>query len=222
MLALVCPVLSRLVPLFTNLHKVTPMSQTISEAIKQDHREIFGYYDEYLRAKEQGDTDAQARWARQLTWEVARHSAGEELVVYPLFEKYMGDEGKNMADEDRADHQKVKELLYHFESLSAGSPEYDDTLARVVAELRTHISAEESQDLPALESHLSPEESREVATSFSRTKMLVPTRAHPSAPDKPPFETLAGLMAAPMDKLKDALSKFPTAEMRQEAATHGN
>jgi hypothetical protein len=24
--------------------------------------------------------------------------------VYPLFEKYLGDQGKNMADEDRAEH----------------------------------------------------------------------------------------------------------------------
>lgn len=42
-------------------------------------------------------------------------------------------------------------------------------------------------------------------------------RPHPSAPNKPPFETLAGLMAAPIDKLKDAFSKFPTEEMKDQA-----
>jgi len=195
---------------------------TITEAITTDHREIFGYYDEYERAKQQGDSDAQARWARQLTWEVARHSAGEELVVYPLFEKYMGEKGKQMAAEDRADHLKVKELLHHLESLKAGSPDHHDTLAKVISELKPHINAEESQDLPALEAAIGAEKSKEVAASFSKTKMLVPTRAHPSAPDKPPFETLAGLMAAPMDQLKDMLAKFPTEEMKQDAATRGN
>jgi hypothetical protein len=34
-------------------------------------------------------------------------------------------------------------------------------------------------------------------------------RAHPNAPNKPPFETVAGLMAAPLDKLRDLFEKFP-------------
>lgn len=131
-------------------------------------------------------------------------------------------------------------MLYHIESLKAGSSEYNDTLAKVIAELKPHIAAEETQDLPALESHLGAAKSKDVAASFTRTKMFVPTRlvilyglmfqglthhpnrAHPSAPDKPPFETVAGLMAAPMDQLKDMLSKFPTEEMKQDAATRGH
>lgn len=42
-------------------------------------------------------------------------------------------------------------------------------------------------------------------------------RAHPGAPDKPPFETVAGLLAAPLDKLRDVFSKFPTEEQLQAA-----
>ena len=48
-----------------------------------------------------------------------------------------------------------------------------------------------------------------MANSFKRTKMFVPTQSHPSAPAKPPFETVAGLMAAPIDHLKDMFKKFP-------------
>ncbi|EIM83794.1 uncharacterized protein STEHIDRAFT_38633, partial [Stereum hirsutum FP-91666 SS1] len=47
--------------------------------------EYYGYYQ-----KSAGDPDAQARWAHQLTWEVARHAVGEELIVYPLMEEHMG------------------------------------------------------------------------------------------------------------------------------------
>ena len=42
-------------------------------------------------------------------------------------------------------------------------------------------------------------------------------RAHPCAPNKPPFETLVGLLSAPIDKLKDMFAKFPTEEMKEEA-----
>jgi hypothetical protein len=64
-------------------------------------------------------------------------------------------------------------------------------------------------DLPALEKALPEGESQAMSKSFGRTKNFVPTRSHPAAPDKPPFETVAGLMAAPMDKLSDIFRRFP-------------
>jgi hemerythrin superfamily protein len=71
---------------------------------------MYEYYDEYLRAKNSSDVDAQTRWARQLTWEVARHAVGEEIVVYPLMEKHMGESGLKLANEGRSAHQ-VNTLL---------------------------------------------------------------------------------------------------------------
>ena len=66
---------------------------------------MYEYHDQYKRARERGDVDAQARWARQLTWEIARHAVGEEIVVYPLMEKHLGDKGRELADHDRREHQ---------------------------------------------------------------------------------------------------------------------
>lgn len=43
------------------------------------------------------------------------------------------------------------------------------------------------------------------------------SRAHPSAPNKPPYETLVGFMTMPIDKLKDMFSAFPTEEMKENA-----
>ncbi len=64
---------------------------------------MYEYYDNYVKAN--GKPDEMSRWARQLTWEIARHAVGEELVVYPLMEKCMGDKGVKLADGDRAEHQ---------------------------------------------------------------------------------------------------------------------
>lgn len=66
---------------------------------------MYEYYDSYERAQAASDADAQARWARQLIWEVARHAVGEEIVVYPLMEEHMGAQGKALADGDRVAHQ---------------------------------------------------------------------------------------------------------------------
>ena len=123
----------------------------------------------------------------------------------------------------------MKELLYKLEGLSAGTTEYDDTVKQVMDHLRPHNDSEETTDLPKLEAKLGDELSEKSARSFELTKKFVPTRsvptrnidfyitrsrvpprAHPSAPNEPPYETLVGFLATPIDKLKDAFAKFPT------------
>jgi hypothetical protein len=81
---------------------------TISEAIKKDHQEIKEYANNIRAAT---DDDTKTRWQNQFTWELARHSIGEELVVYPAFAKHLGAKGQEMADKDRAEHQSVNSLL---------------------------------------------------------------------------------------------------------------
>lgn len=76
-------------------------------------------------------------------------------------------------------------------------------------DLTKHVSDEETIDLVKLESSITPEESERLAKSFGRTKMFVPSRSHPSAPNKPPFETAVGLMTAPIDHLADLFRKWP-------------
>lgn len=75
----------------------------IITAIKQDHREIESYYN---RINKSTDKDEQTQYQNLFTWELARHSIGEELVVYPALEKYV-QEGNMLADKDRDEHQSV-------------------------------------------------------------------------------------------------------------------
>ena len=135
--------------------------------------QIKDYYNKY---KEAADTDTKARWSNQLRWEVARHSIGEELVVYPMFEQYLGAKGKALADEDRAEHLGVKKLLYNLESLSVGTSEHDSTLKQIMDHLLPHMEHEEAQDLVQLEAVLPEGASASTATKFQRTKKFVPTQ----------------------------------------------
>jgi len=178
----------------------------ISAAIKKDHRELEEYYNNIINAP---DEDAATRWQNQFTWELARHSIAEELVVYPAFEENLGDKGKQMADKDREEHQNVKEKLKTFQSLKAGTSDFLPTLKSLMADLKQHMKEEETEDLIALDNSLSKPDAERMALSFGRTKAFVPSRSHPMAPDKPPFETVIGLMTAPLDHLGDLLRKFP-------------
>lgn len=92
------------------------------------------------------------------------------------------------------------------------SGELMPTLQSMWESLTDHFKEEEGEDLPALEKVLEDSESQELAMSFARTKHFVPTHSHPDAPNKPPYETVAGMLAMPMDKMKDMLKKFPKEE----------
>ncbi|KAJ4517755.1 hypothetical protein HRR78_003593 [Exophiala dermatitidis] len=178
---------------------------SVVSVIKHDHEELKQFYDTIKEAK---DEDTKVRFQNQFTWELARHSIGEELVVYPAMEKYV-DGGKEMAQKDRDEHNKVKEQLYEFQGLKPSDDKFESTLDSLWSTLSKHIEEEEQHDLPALEKALPQGEGDSLAKSFSRTKLFVPTRSHPMAPDKPPFETVAGILAAPIDKLGDLFRKFP-------------
>jgi len=177
----------------------------ISDAIKDDHRELEQGYKNILNA---GTSDEKVRWRNQFTWELARHSIGEELVLYPAFEKHLPD-GKQMADKDRQEHLSVKKHLAKFQNLSPENSEFEPTLQALWKDLGQHIKEEEEHDLIAIEEKLPADESEGLVSSFKRTKMFIPTRSHPHAPDKPPYETVVGLLAAPIDHLRDIFSKFP-------------
>jgi len=83
------------------------MTPRISDTIKKDHREIESYFDKIISST---DRDEQARFQNLFTWELARHSIGEELVVYPLFEKLLSN-GVEMANNDRDEHLKVSKAF---------------------------------------------------------------------------------------------------------------
>lgn len=132
-------------------------------------------------------------------------------MVYPALEKYLGEKGKAMAEEDRKEHAVVKELLKTFQNMKASDPDYVNQLQKLWGPLSEHIKEEEQRDLPTLEEKLQTVEgeSASMATSFGRTKAFVPTRSHPSAGEHPPFETAMGLLAAPIDHVADLFRKFP-------------
>jgi hypothetical protein len=88
---------------YRSFSATTPAMTLISQTIKNDHRELEDAYNKILSSS---TDDEKVRWQNQFTWELARHSIGEELLVYPAFEKNLAD-GRQMADKDRAEHQKV-------------------------------------------------------------------------------------------------------------------
>ena len=79
---------------------------SITEALKQDHLALDGFYHQITQAS---DADHKKRFRNIFTWELARHLVSEELTVFPAIEKHLGN-GKSMAGRDREEHQVVRVL----------------------------------------------------------------------------------------------------------------
>ncbi|KAJ5160923.1 uncharacterized protein N7482_007927 [Penicillium canariense] len=177
----------------------------LTDAISADHRELQAYYDRLVNSD---DPDEQTRFQNQLTWGLARHVVGEELVLFPALDRYLG-EGE--ATSDRRQHQTIKEKLQIFQNLEASDPRFVPTMTILMDDLASHAQTEETKDLVKLEGAITAEESRRLARSFGRTKWFAPSRAHPNLPN-PPYQTVVGLMAAPVDYLQDLFRKWPDPE----------
>lgn len=88
-------------------------------------------------------------------------------------------------------------------------PDFIPLLDKLMQVTHHHIEHEREEDMPRLEKILPREESEAIARQFQRTKNIVPTKSHPSAPTEYYAENLAALMAAPIDRLQDWLRDFP-------------
>ncbi|OJJ36571.1 hypothetical protein ASPWEDRAFT_38176 [Aspergillus wentii DTO 134E9] len=177
----------------------------ILDAIRYDHREIISYYELIVNST---DREEQTRWQNQFTWELARHVVAEELVFYPALEKYLED-GEERAEKSRRQHKEIKEQLKIFQDQSPTDVHFLHTIEGLMENFKHHVNDEETDDIVRLDDVLTQEQSISLTRSLERTKIFVPTRSHPIASSKPPFETVVGLLAAPLDHLADLFRKWP-------------
>lgn len=105
--------------------------------------------------------------------------------------------------------------------MSPTDPDYIAKLQEIWGPLSEHIKGEEDEDLVRLEAALKHDsgQSQQLATSFGRTKAFVPSRSHPSAGEHPPFETVMGLLTAPIDHVADLFRKFPNKTVSPNPST---
>ncbi|KAI9930557.1 hypothetical protein ASPWEDRAFT_108292 [Aspergillus wentii DTO 134E9] len=176
----------------------------ISDLIQQDHRDLVSFYNHIINSSDQ---DEKVRYQNRFTWELARHSISEELVLYPAFEKHV-ENGVAVADRDRREHQRVKEQLEAFYNMAPSSPSFLPTIKGLMKDFSRHIE-EETTDVWKLEDALSEEDSKGLAESFGKTKVFVPPQWHREGPYKPPFESAIELLAAPVEHLADWLHQWP-------------
>jgi len=174
------------------------------EILHQDHARMTDIFEnKILRA-----TDAQQKRdnVRLFIKEVAMHSGVEEKVVYPAM-AYLLDNGKQEWDHQVAEHQDVKNKLQAvWDSEDMASSKSIQLLQLVLNDLKEHNGREETELFPAMRSKMTENQLKIMAQVIKVGKLGAPTRPHPEAPAKPPFNLFVAPVAAVMDRLRDAFN----------------
>ncbi|WP_346622893.1 alpha/beta hydrolase fold domain-containing protein [Blastococcus montanus] len=139
----------------------------------------------------------------QITMQLALHAFAEETVLYPIWPEIgMTDEHEDAEHE----HQEIKELLVVLGRTQPGEAEFEEALGNLIGLVRHHVDDEESEELPEFRSKAGPARMAELGEKFLAAKRQAPTRPHPHAPDEGLAERIAGMLAKPLDHVRDVLS----------------
>jgi hypothetical protein len=110
--------------------------------------------------------------------------------------------------ESLEEHHIVKWLLSELEGMSPEAERFEAKV-KVLKENVLHHAGEEEQKLfPMVRRLLATEELDALGDVLERAKAVVPTRPHPRAPDQPPANIVAGVVATVVDKGRDALREL--------------
>jgi acetyl esterase len=139
----------------------------------------------------------------QISFELALHAFAEETVLYPIWpEVGMTDEH----DDAEHEHQEIKEHLVVLGRTEPGEPEFEQALTKLMEVTRHHVHDEEDEELPEFRQKAGAQRQAELGGQFLAAKRQAPTRPHPHAPDEGVAERLAGMLAKPLDMVRDMLS----------------
>lgn len=172
-----------------------------------DHREIETMFAELETGS--GDPKHRKNLSDVVIAELVRHAIAEEMYVYPTARKVLPD-GDQTAEHEISEHAEAERLMNEIDDLDATDPRFDTALGELMATIRHHVQDEETDLFPRLRQACSTEDLQELGRKVEAAKKIAPTRPHPAAPDRPPFNKLLAPGTGLVDRIRDALSSRPT------------
>jgi iron-sulfur cluster repair protein YtfE (RIC family) len=174
------------------------MPQGIIEALRQDHDELRQMFAQLETATGEQRRDLFHR----LLGELVRHEVSEEEILRPVSKR---DAGEEIANARIKEESQAEELLKEMENLDPDSTEFTAKLATLRQAVENHAQAEETQEFPKVAGKESPERLEQMGRIYEAAKKAAPTRPHPSIPNTPVANVLAGPFAAVLDRTRDVV-----------------
>lgn len=172
----------------------------VLDELERDHREV----DSLFALASLTEGDLRARAVDEIVRALSVHAVVEEEVVYPAIEATLAG-GDALATRARDEHQEMKELLARIDKVDADERESTDLLRRLQTVVQAHVAVEEAELWPAYRAVVDPSVLADLTSAATGARDRAPTRPHPHAPDTPPGNVVAGVLAGAIDKVRDAV-----------------
>ena len=117
------------------------------EMLKADHQKVRALFQQYTAA---GDQSMKRQIAEQVFVELETHAQLEEMVFYPAFEAAADEEGKQLIEDARQEHQTVKDLIKDLRTLD-DEEEFDASFRELMDDVEHHVQEEEAEMFPQAE-----------------------------------------------------------------------
>jgi iron-sulfur cluster repair protein YtfE (RIC family) len=131
--------------------------------LEDDHRRI----EQIIHRLENVEVDERAPLVEVLTRELRVHMTVEEDLVYPAIAAAVDRQG---AEESRAEHKLLREVLGHVMALSPGKPGFSGAIAMLKAGVQHHVGEEEDDGFPRLREALDEAQYAELGERVASTK----------------------------------------------------
>lgn len=182
----------------------TSSDENVFDIIIAEHRAVDELFEQW---KNTTSFDRRKDILGEVSHMLNMHAIAEEMVLYPMTRRTVQDRGDHLADHSLEEHQEVKELLHSLQGCDEQQMNRD--FPRLIESVRHHVREEEEELIPAMRANLTQDQMATMAKTFRAAKSVAPTRPHPSAPNKPPMNFLAGSVTGMIDRMNDWLLGLP-------------
>ncbi|MBU8896688.1 hemerythrin domain-containing protein [Corallococcus sp. M34] len=171
--------------------------------LKADHKTVEQLFRKFEKAGDHARTQKR-KLVDELVRALSIHAAIEEQVFYPAV-RARGDMLVSDVLRSLEEHHVLKLLLAELDGMSPEAERFDAKVQVLMEATRAHVVEEEQYLFPEVRKLFRPQELRSLGMQLEQAKGSAPTHPHPSAPDTPPANLVAGAVTAVMDLGRDAL-----------------
>lgn len=145
------------------------------------------------------------RLADVLTASIARHLSAEEQYLYPTVRAVLPD-GDPIADHELVADREMLRTLRGLTATEVTGAAYDRLVRRLRGQLSRHAGTAAGQIFPRLRAVCPETDLVRLGNRVEIAEEAAPTRPHPYAPSRPPWNKVVDPALGVADKVRDVLS----------------
>jgi hypothetical protein len=185
-------------------YEYRPAGRSIISVLTDEHLQLEALSAELVHA-----ASARRDLASVVTAAVTKHLSAEEQYLYPTVEALLPD-GEDIVAEEIDHDTSILRKLALLETMQPPSRSFEDLAEAIDEELLRHGRACATKIFPRLSELVSEADLIRLGNRVEVAAEAAPTRSHPEAPSRPPWNKLAAPVVGVIDRLRDGVERRKT------------